>query len=55
MLTVNEIAKNLNVSTRTVRLWIESGKLKAYRFGKDYRIEPNDLKEFVEKSRVSTS
>lgn len=55
MLTVNEIAKNLNVSTRTIRLWIESGKLKAYRFGKDYRIEPTDLKEFIEKSRVSTS
>lgn len=53
MLTVNDIAENLNVSTRTVRLWIEDGKLQAYKFGKDYRIEPEDLKTFIEKSKVS--
>lgn len=55
MLTVKEIAENLSVSDRTVRLWIESGKLKGYKFGKDYRVEPSDFKEFVEQAKVTKS
>lgn len=53
MLTVQEIANKLSVTDRTVRLWLESGRLKGYKFGKDYRVDPEDFKEFVENARVN--
>lgn len=52
MLTVNEVAEQLKISAKTVRVWIESGKLEGYRFGKDYRIHKNDLERFINESKV---
>lgn len=50
MLSTNDIAKELNVSPRTVRNWCKSGKLKALQLGRDYRITPEDFEEFKQKS-----
>lgn len=45
-LTVNDIAKRLNISPDTVRKWIREKKLKAYQVG-DYRIKPADFEDFL--------
>jgi excisionase family DNA binding protein len=52
MLTVFEVAEQLKVSAKTIRLWIETGKLTGYRFGKDYRISKEDLEAFIESSKI---
>lgn len=46
LLTVNDVAALLRVSPRTVRRWIETGKLRATRLpGRGaYRIQPADLR-----------
>lgn len=41
-----EIADMYGVSVRTVWEWIKSGKLKAYRIGRLYRIYKEDLEQF---------
>lgn len=52
VLTVSEVADQLKVSDRTVRNWIEAGKLKGYRFGQAYRIIEEDLTRFIEESEI---
>ena len=47
-LSVEGIAKELNVSEETVRNWIRRGQLKAYKFGRDFRIKREDYDAFVE-------
>ena len=48
-LTVEEIATDLRVHVSTVRDWIKQKKLKAAKFGRDYRIKRKDYEEFIEK------
>jgi excisionase family DNA binding protein len=45
---VEEVAERLLVDPQTVRRWIKSGKLKAYKPGREYRILSNDLDAFLE-------
>lgn len=52
ILTIAEIAETLRVSNRTVRNWIDSGKLKAFKFGLQYRINKEDFEEFIKNSEV---
>ena len=52
--TVAEISELLTVSDRTVRNFIESGDLTAYRFGREYKVKETDLKQFIDKSKVVT-
>ena len=47
-LTVEEIAQELKMHVDTVRGWIRDRKLKATRFGRDYRIKRKDFDKFVE-------
>jgi excisionase family DNA binding protein len=51
-LTVEEIAGRLQVSDQTVRRWVKSGKLAAFKPGKELRIRPRDLEEFLEARKV---
>lgn len=51
-LSLSAVAGSLGVSERTVRRWIKSGKLKAYKPGRDYRIPESALRELVEESEV---
>ena len=44
--TPKEVAVLLKVSERTVRRWIEEGKLKAQRFGRQLRIPAEALDKF---------
>ena len=46
-LSVEEIAQILKMDEETVRRWIRSRQLKAYRFGRDLRIRRDDFDKFV--------
>jgi len=45
--SIKEVAKMLKVVYLTVFRWIQSGKLTAYKAGKQYRIKKDDLTEFI--------
>ena len=49
-LSAEEIAEDLNMSVTTVRAWIRDQKLRAGKFGRDYRVQRADYEEFIEKS-----
>lgn len=49
LLTIEEVAEILRVSTRTVVRYIESGRLKASKIGV-WRIKQSDVDAFLEKT-----
>ena len=53
--TTTEIADMLSVSDRTVRNWIDEGKISAYKLGVSYRIKESDLMNFLNDSLVNKS
>jgi excisionase family DNA binding protein len=50
-LTIDEIARDLDFSPRTVERWVKSGQLRAHRFGRALRISPDDLSTFLKRRR----
>jgi excisionase family DNA binding protein len=52
-LSLSEVAGLMGVSERTVRRWIKSGKLRAYKPGRDYRIPESAVRQLVVESEVS--
>jgi excisionase family DNA binding protein len=51
-LSLSEVAERLDKSERTIRRWIKSGKLKAYKPGRDYLIPESAIAELIEGSEV---
>jgi excisionase family DNA binding protein len=51
-LSLAEAAERMGISERTARRWIKSGKLRAYKPGRDYWIPAGALTELVEESEV---
>lgn len=49
--SIEEVAKMLKVAYLTVYRWIQTGKLKSIKAGKQYRITETDLQQFVEIKR----
>lgn len=49
--TIPQTAKRLQVSTKTVRRWIDAGDLIAHRFGRQLRISDPDLMAFIKLRR----
>lgn len=49
LLTVEQVAKLLQVHWQTVLNYIKGGKLRAVRLGKGYRIEKEELDNFIKK------
>jgi excisionase family DNA binding protein len=47
LLTPEEIAKQLRVSTEAVQAWCRSGRMKAIRAGRQWRITREALDEFT--------
>ncbi|HIP89212.1 MAG TPA: helix-turn-helix domain-containing protein, partial [Thermococcus paralvinellae] len=43
-----EVARRLGISKMTVLRWIKSGKLKAYRIGKEYRVPESEVLRLLE-------
>lgn len=50
--STKRIAKILDVKTITIRRWIQSGKLIAYKIGKELRIKKSDLDGFLNSRKV---
>lgn len=48
MLSVKEIAESLRISDRTVRNLIETGQIKAYKVGNQFRIKEEDFQLYLE-------
>ena len=46
-MTLEAAAKYLAISQRTLLRWIQSGKLKPKKVGKEYRIKPEELKKLA--------
>lgn len=53
--SIEEVSKMLKVAYLTVYRWIQSGKLKAVKAGKQYRIEKRSLGKFLIKVKYKKS
>ncbi len=51
-LTLNETADMLRLSQLTIWRYIKSGKLPAYKIGRDWRIKRTELEQFIESKRA---
>lgn len=49
--TAEELADRLRVNIMTIYRYIKAGKLKAYKFGKEYRVNSKDFDSFLEKHK----
>ena len=51
MYTVTEVAKQFSVSRQTVLKWIKTGKIKAVKVVKVYRIPKEEIDRLIDKQR----
>ena len=51
LLTYQDAAKQLQVTDRTVWQLVKDDKLRAVRFGRTVRIDPVDLRSFIERAK----
>ena len=49
--TTEEVAKMLKVHIITVRRWLEAGKLRGHKAGRQWRIKKQDLEEYLKSNR----
>lgn len=47
--TAEELASKLRVNVMTIYRYIKSGKIRAYKFGKEFRIEHREFEAFLKK------
>lgn len=52
LLTVDDVAMRLSVSTKSVRRWIEAGELAAVRLGRAVRIKEEAVADFVDGRQI---
>ena len=52
-LSVEEIARHLNVSKETVYRWLEREKIPAHRIGKLWRFKPSEVDEWVRRGEAT--
>tara|TARA_Y100000590_G_C15732625_1_gene1017557 strand:- start:997 stop:2271 length:1275 start_codon:yes stop_codon:yes gene_type:complete len=50
---IEQVAQKLNLSQKTIRRHIASGKLKSYKIGGVYRINDSALKSFIDENKVN--
>jgi len=50
--TADELADILKVNIMTIYRYIKAGKLEAYKFGKEFRVEKSEFNNFLKKSQV---
>lgn len=55
LLSYREVAEVLGVSDRTVFTLIKRGELKAAKIGNSVRIDPADLRDFIERSKTPST
>ncbi len=52
LLTPPQVAERLQVTERTVYQWLRDGRLVGLKLGRLWRIRPEDLEAFLERSRT---
>ena len=53
MLSVDQVARELNTSKMSIYRWVKQGKLKAFKFsGKMIRIAEEDLEKFLKLKEI---
>ncbi len=55
LLTILQVADELQISTKTVRRWIAVGQLATHRLGRQLRIAEADLVVFMAQNRMQVS
>ena len=55
LLTVANVAEQLQLSTKTIRRMIDRGDLPSHRIGRLLRVASNDLGAFIHRSREMVS
>lgn len=50
--TAQELADKLRVNVMTIYRYIKAGKLKAYKIGKEFRIDQSEFERFLNQSVV---
>jgi len=48
LLTAQEVSDILKVKLTTVRKWIRQGKIQGVKLGKSWRVEQEDLQQFIQ-------
>ena len=46
--TVRDVAQRLHLTTETIRDYLQEGKLKGFKVGKQWRIREQELEAFIE-------
>ena len=50
--TARELAEKLRVNIMTIYRYIKTGKLKAYKIGKEFRIDKKEFQRFLNKTKI---
>ena len=50
--TAKELADLLSLNVMTIYRYIDAGKLKAYKIGKEFRIEKSEFERFMNKAKT---
>jgi excisionase family DNA binding protein len=49
--TPEEVAERLSVSTKTIKDWLRTGKLKGVKVGRLWRVRESELEKFLERGK----
>jgi len=50
--TAQDLAKKLGVNVMTIYRYIKAGRLKAYKLGKEFRVEEKEFESFLDKHKT---
>lgn len=50
--TAKELSDKLKLNVMTIYRYIKSGKLKAYKIGKEFRVEKQEFEDFLNKVKT---
>ena len=50
--TAKELADKLSLNVMTIYRYIDAGKLKAYKIGKEFRIDKAEFERFMNKAKL---
>ncbi|HOL86965.1 MAG TPA: helix-turn-helix domain-containing protein [Defluviitoga tunisiensis] len=50
--TARELAEKLRVNIMTIYRYIKAGKLKAYKIGKEFRVDKSEFNKFLNKVKT---
>ncbi|MFZ4500582.1 MAG: helix-turn-helix domain-containing protein [Minisyncoccia bacterium] len=50
--TARDLADKLGMNVMTIYRWIDAKKIKAYKLGKEFRIEKAEFQKFLDKAKT---